>query len=295
MITKIIKKIQKILQIDKILKNQNEIKIALGLQNFANRNNIKKNINDFEFKIFSQYGDDGIINYIISNINLYNKKFIEFGVENYEESNTRFLLEGCSWSGLILDSSIININYIKSQSYYWKYDLKVENKLVTKKNINQILLSSDFTGKIGLLSIDIDGNDYWIWNEIKVIDPSIVIIEYNARLGDRESKTIPYEENFNRNKSNNSNIYYGASLMALYKLGKKRGYSLVATNSNGNNAYFIKNKLIPRDNKFLKPKKPHECYNINTFKELRDNKNSLLFLSHKEEFQILKKKKYVQI
>ena len=74
---------------------------------------------------------------------------------------------------------------------------------------------------IGILSIDIDGNDYWIWNEIEVIKPDIVIIEYNARLGSKLSLTIPYKSNFNRMKNLKTNNY-GASLNALNKLAEKR-------------------------------------------------------------------------
>ena len=271
LLDKIIKKIQSILKIDKILKNQNELKISAGL-NLISCKQKPLGLNDCEFKIFSQYGDDGIINYLTSNIKIYNKTFIEFGVENYEESNTRFLLEGFNWNGLVIDSQKKNIDYI-----------------------NKIIANNKCSGKIGLLSIDIDGNDYWIWKAIKIIDPSIVVIEYNARFGSKESKVIPYEESFDRTKTNMGNIYYGASLTALNKLGKKKGYSLVGTNKNGNNAYFVKRILLPKNNKVIKSQKPSECFHYNTLKESRDKKNDLLFLDNRQEKKILSKGKYIKI
>ena len=229
------------------LKKKNEIILKnLGLLNFKLNREIKlNNIEDYEFQIFSQFGDDGIILFLIDNIKIHNKKFIEFGVENYEEANTRFLLETFNWEGLIIDSEIKYTNDIKKENYYWRNKLNVDQKFITKDNINSIIRENNFEGKIGILSIDIDGNDYWIWEEIDSVDPSIVIIEYNARFGSELSVTIPYDENFNRNR-NKSNLYYGASLNALYKLGLKKNYSLICTNLNGNNAYFIKNDNLQR-------------------------------------------------
>jgi len=296
MLNKILRKIKSLLFIDRLLKNQNELKILLGKTEISNRKrNKNKKLNDFELKVFSQFGDDGIINYLVSNIKIFNKKFIEFGVENYEESNSRFLLEGYAWKGLIIDNSQSNIDHIKSQEYFWKYDLKAINNFITEDNINKIFLNNKFSGKIGLLSIDIDGNDYWIWNSIKVINPSIVVIEYNARFSSKESKVIPYKKNFDRSKSKIGNIYYGASLMALYKLGKKKGYSLVGTNKNGNNAYFVKKKLLHKNNLFIKSKTPSQCFHQHTFKELRDKKNNLLFVNIDKEKKVLNKGKYVKV
>ena len=102
--------------------------------------------------------------------------------------------------GLIIDSEIKYTNDIKKENYYWRNKLNVDQKFITKNNINSIIRENNFEGKIGILSIDIDGNDYWIWEEIEAVDPSIVIIEYNARFGSELSVTIPYDENFNRNE-----------------------------------------------------------------------------------------------
>ena len=126
----------------------------------------KENINEYEFKCFSQWGEDGIIDYLVSNLSIDNKTFIEFGVENYSEANTKFLIMNKNWDGFILDSSTKNIEDIKNSDIYWKYSLTAKANFITKENINSILEESLFKKKVGLLSIDIDGNDYWVWKEI---------------------------------------------------------------------------------------------------------------------------------
>ena len=148
-------------------------------------------IQDTEFKVFSQWGEDGIIQYLINKIPIKNKIFIEFGVDTYVEANTRFLLENDNWSGLVLDGSLKNIEYIKRSDLYWKYDLIAKNIFINKENIDNVLKeyidSNNFSKDIGLLSIDIDGNDYYVWEAIKCISPVIVICEYNWIFGNKKN------------------------------------------------------------------------------------------------------------
>ena len=178
-------KIKKIIGIDK---SYNEIqKLALG-KLLLKRNKLKKieKIEDIEFKIFSQFGDDGIIQFLIDKLEIdYEyQNFIEFGVEDYSEANTKFLLLNNNWSGLILDSSNESIENIKKNNFFWKFELEAIKSFITKENINSIIANSNINKKkIGILSIDIDGNDYWVWKEINVIDPLIVIVEYNSTFG----------------------------------------------------------------------------------------------------------------
>ena len=115
--------------------------------------------------------------------------------------------------------------------------------------------------------------------------PAIVIIEYNARFGDTMSVTIPYDETFKRQSRNN--IYYGASLLALFKLAEEKKYSLVCTNKNGNNAYFVRNDLMPINHSIIQKRTPTECFNDNSFKEYLDNNKNILSLSKEEENKIL--------
>jgi hypothetical protein len=199
------------------------------------------NIRDAEFQVFSQFGDDGIIQYLVDNVDGISETFIEFGVENYLESNTRFLLLNNNWSGLVMDGSKQNIEFISQDPISRMHDLHAVHAFVTRENINALL--EDFTGKgfshqVGILSIDIDGNDFWIWDAITAVDPTIVIIEYNAVFGARPW-VIPYDEKFYR-MAHGSHQYWGASLKAFEMLGTKKGFALVGCNAAGNNAYFVK-------------------------------------------------------
>lgn len=297
MIIKFINRIiKKFFKIDILLKQLNEIKILNGLNILDQKKIDGSNINKHELKIFSQFGEDGIIDFLIKKIETKSKNFIEFGVEDYNESNTKFLLEARNWAGEIYETNKEHINNIKNQDLYWRYNLSVKNVFVTKKNINLLVknfLEKNNINQLGLLSIDIDGVDYWIWKELTVTNPEIVIIEYNARLGYEKSIVVPYEENFQRLKKHHSSIYFGASLNALYKLGIEKGYSLVGTNLNGSNAFFIKKDLIKKSG--LLELKPIECFNINSFNELRSKSGSLLERNVKIEDDIIKKMSFVEV
>ena len=238
-----------------------------------------------EFHVYSQWGEDGIIQHLLRHVRVPNKIFIEFGVENYTESNTRFLLVNDQWSGMVIDGSQTNIDYIKKDSIYWRYNLKAVQAFITKENINDLIRSNGLSGEIGLLSIDIDGNDYWVWEAIDVVVPSIVVIEYNARFGHERAVTIPYRADFRRSPQVGACVYYGSSLAAFSKLGNKRGYALVGCNSAGNNAFFVRRDLKPECLPELAPK---EAFVRNQFRESRGPSGELAFLSAEDEDAILR-------
>ncbi len=201
-------------------------------------------LQDAEFKVFSQWGDDGIIQYLLSMLDIQHQTFIEFGVENYDEANTRFLLINNNWRGLIIDSDQQNIEDLKNGEYYWRYDLTAVASFVDRDTINALFDAHGFRGPIGLLSIDIDGTDYWVWEAITVVEPTIVIVEYNSVFGDRHAITIPYDPAFDRTRAHYSNLFFGASLPALCLLASRKGYSFVGSNSAGNNAYFVRTDTL---------------------------------------------------
>lgn len=240
---------------------------------------------DHEYQVFSQWKEDGIIQFLVRNICIETKIFVEFGVEDYTECNTRFLLINNNWSGLVIDSSQENISQLKKSSYYWNYNLKAVQSFVTKDNINNLLVENGVSGEIGLLSIDIDGNDYWIWEAINVVSPVIVIVEYNHRFGSDLAVTIPYKENFERSKEHHSMIYFGASLKALCILAKLKGYAFIGCNSNGVNAFFIRKDKKPDA---IKELSPEEGYREGQFCELRDQKGVTTKTSPKNEKLLLK-------
>ena len=214
-------------------------KVRLGIGRIEAREIVDKKLTESEFQVFSQFGEDGIIEKIIQTIDPIDTRFVEFGVEDYTESNTRFLLQHRNWKGLIIDGSRRNIRRIRKSELYWKYYLRARQEFVTAENINGILEQEGFTGQIGLLSIDVDGNDYWIWKSIEVIIPSIVVVEYNSLWGSQLQLTTPYSSTFNRTKAHFSNQYFGASAEALTALGRSKGYKLVHGNREGTNLFFV--------------------------------------------------------
>lgn len=205
-----------------------------------------RHIHDVEFSIFSQWGDDGIIQYLIRKLDIEQDTFIEFGVENYTEATTRFLLQNNNWRGLIFDGSTEHMEHVQQQEYYVAHDLTAQPLFVTRENINEAIRAAGFSGEIGLLHIDIDGNDYWIWESIEVVSPVIAIMEYNNYWGTEKAISIPYQADFYRHQAHHSGLYFGASLPAFCHLAEAKGYAFIGCTSNGNNAYFIrKDKLSP--------------------------------------------------
>lgn len=244
-----------------------------------------RSFEDVEFQIFSQFGDDGIIQWLISKLDLTQKNFVEFGVEDYRESNTRFLLMNNNWVGYIIDGSDDNINLIRESEYYWKYELHTRAAFVTRENINTLMSDFGLAGDIGLLHIDIDGNDYWVWKSLEVVSPEILILEYNSVFGAERAVTIPYNADFQRTDSHYSNLYFGASLKALCELSNNKGYAFVGCNSAGNNAYFVrKDKLIPGIRELL----PQEGYVQSRFRESRDEEFNLTYITGDERLDMLR-------
>ena len=159
-----------------------------------------------EFKVFSQWGEDGIIQYLVREVPLGRPIFVEFGVQDFTEANTRFLLVNNNWVGLVLDGDVTHVSTIKRSPLYWRYNLKAECAFVTRENINELIRSNGIEGDIGLLSVDIDGNDYWVWQAIDCILPRILVLEYNALFGAAAAVSVPYDAQFARSSAHYSNL-----------------------------------------------------------------------------------------
>lgn len=237
-----------------------------------------------EFSVFSQWGDDGIIQWLLRHIRFPNQTFIEFGVEDYRESNTRFLMMNNNWNGLVIDGSSRNIARITGSEYFWKYDLQALSAFITAENINELILKSGFDADVGILHIDLDGNDYWVWKAIHVISPIVVIVEYNSVFGADRAITVPYDPMFQRTRAHPSNLYAGASLKALKLLADEKGYSFIGCNSSGNNAYFVRNGYL---NETMARTASGNGFVSSKFRESRRDDGSLECLSgHKRALRI---------
>ena len=243
-----------------------------------------QDLRNYEFKVFSQWGEDGIIQYLTQILEIPNKTFIEFGVEDYSESNTRFLLMKDNWSGFIVDNSKQNIDKIKNSSLTWKYELNPFCAFLTSENINEILLSSNFSEDLGLLSIDVDGLDLHFLDALNSYKPRILIVEYNSLFGSTRKITVPYKEKFFRTNEHYSNLYYGASLAAINFIASKKGYKLVGTNSNGVNAFFVREDIVPNN---WKLRNVEDLFTARKFRESRDSQGKLTHLTQEQSIEII--------
>ena len=242
----------------------------------------KMALENFGYKVYSQNDEDGIINEIFKRIGVTTKEFIEFGVQNGLESNCHFLLHK-GWKGLWIEGSA---EYCKEISFRFRPvikngNLRVVNAFITEKNINTIIKTKAFSTLPDFLSIDIDGNDWYIWNIISVCSPRVVCIEYNGKFPPDVEWVQPY---------NPKHVWYGsdwqgASLKSIEILGEKKGYQLVATNLNGVNAFFVRKDCIK--DSFLKMHTAEELYN-----PLRKN---LMFVvpGHDSEFCLACQNNYI--
>jgi hypothetical protein len=238
---------------------------------------------DTEFRVYSQWGEDGVIQYLINKVPINSNTFVEFGVEDYTESNTRFLLSSYPWAGLVIDGSSDNIRKIRSSTIYALTRLTAVHSFITAENINSLLCANLPDRDVDLLSIDIDGNDYWVWKAIECISPKIVIVEYNSLFGPKHPLTIPYNPGFVRSQAHYSQLYYGSSLTSLVQLGHAKGYSLVYANNAGNNAFFVRHDCCSN----LSPRTISECYRKPQFRESLDRNGLRTFLEFDEAQKLI--------
>jgi len=236
-------------------------------------------LHDVEFRVFSQWGDDGIIQWLIAQLPGLPHRFVEFGVEDYSESNTRFLLVNNNWSGLVMDGSPVNMARLRRRNWFWRHELAAVPAFVTRDNVDRLIGDWLGTEELGLLHIDVDGNDYWLWEAIACTKPPLVIMEYNALFGSERAITVPYAAEFRRHAAHHSGQYFGASLSALMHLAEQKDYALIGSNSAGNNAYFLRRELLndrvvqrTLDETFVRPK----------FRDSRDEAGHLNFYTFEQ-------------
>ncbi len=239
-----------------------------------------KNIQEVDLKIFSQNGEDGIIDYLMSKLKLIpsSTNFIEIGVGDYRESNTRFIYNRFHPKGLIVDCIDNMESKVKPHVNLWKGDLRVCNKQVNSKNINQIIKNNcDF--QVDLFSIDIDSVDYWIIKELKKNISKIFIAEFNPIFGPNLRVTVPNIDGFDRTKYHYSNLCYGMSLRALIELMDEKNYYFIGTNLQKMNAFFI-SKDFKKENFFKNIIiNEYKNYTNSNVRDSRDKNYNLNFLS----------------
>ena len=232
-----------------------------------------------EFQCFSQFGEDGIIQFLVQRVPIERDVFVEFGVADYRESNTRFLLVHDNWRGLIMDSADTMHEFLRSTGLAWQHEIDAKTAFIDRDNINDLIRTAGVVGDIGLLSIDLDGNDYWVLEAIDVVTPRILITEYNSIFGAEAAVTVPYDPRFARGEKHWSWLYWGASLAALTRLASEKSYALVGGNRAGNNAFYVRRDVLGD----IPEVTVEEAYVQSRFRESRSPAGELSYISAHEE------------
>ena len=218
---------------------------------FQYKNLLKDNVEmlrTFEevgLRVFSQGDEDGILLYIFSLIGTTNKKVVEICAGDGIECNSANLIINHGWVGLLFDGSDIHVK--KGKNFYSRckdtliYPPTFVKAWITAENINSLIQAHGFEGEIDLLSIDMDGMDYWVWKVIDCIRPRVMICEYQDIWGYEKAVTVPYSPHFNRFAIHPD--YCGASLGAWKRLGSAKGYRLIGCNRYGYNAFFMRSDV----------------------------------------------------
>ena len=196
-----------------------------------------KKLNHYERQVFSQNGEDGIINEIFRRIGVKSRHFVEFGVGNGLENNTAFLL-GQGWRGSWIegDASLAREIQSKLGGYLKKGGLNFLNSFITAENIESLFKQMDVPVEFDLLSLDIDRNTYHVWKALKAFKPRVVVVEYNAIF----PSSVKWIAKYDAARVWNMTSYWGASLKAYEELGEELGYALVGCDFSGTNAFFVK-------------------------------------------------------
>jgi hypothetical protein len=205
----------------------------LLLTNFnllAFSNPVEVDLSQYEKCVYSQNGEDGVIEKIFKLIGTSSKYYLEFGGhDGITASNSRRLRRQFGWTGLLLDGGYEN----PAINLYKEY--------ITAENINELFAKYNVPGNLDFLSIDIDYNDFYVWKALdKKYQPRLIVVEYNATHLPFEDKVVEYSPMFSGDATN----YYGASILAFYNLGRSKGYSLVYAEKQGVNLFFVRDDLV---------------------------------------------------
>lgn len=198
---------------------------------------------DVGFRCHSQFEEDGILLFIFSLIGTTNKIAVEIGAGDGLECMTANLILNHGWWGYLFDAGERNVEsgqaFFSNSKDTFLYPPKFTHAWIIAENVNDIICRVGIGGEVDLLSLDIDGMDYWVWKAISCIRPRVFVCETHNIIGPDDALTIPYDPNFVAATPD----YGGASLAAMTKLAQEKGYRLIGTHRYGFNAFFILNEI----------------------------------------------------
>jgi hypothetical protein len=207
-------------------------------------------LRDVEFRNHSQNGEDGILLYLFTHAGHGTRRAIEISAGDGIQCNTANLFIHHDWDVLMLDGNKHLLEngkkFYRNHSESFRLGPTLKHAWITAENVNEVLAENGYDRDIDLLSLDIDGVDYWILKAIE-IRPRILVVEYNNRIPSDLSLTVPYRSDFSASGGAfNGDGFFGASLAAFNKLLSGRGYRLVGANRHNTNAFFLRTDVFPQ-------------------------------------------------
>lgn len=242
-------------------------------------------INSYEYSLLSQNGEDGILRHLFAEAGFRSRRLVEFGFGAVQCNALRLVLhEG--FGGLLMDGSAENVDFFnRAAARRGLSGIVAVQKFLDRENLESAILEHGIEGDIDLLSLDVDGNDYWFWESLNRVSARLACIEYNAGMGPEVSWTVPYDPAFERYAKHPSGFFHGASLRALASLGQRKGYRLVGCDSTGTNAFFLREDV---EAPAVPTRTVEEAY--------RPHKNWLgRGFSEAEQFEIMQQMPYVEV
>jgi len=242
-----------------------QIQLQLGFRRLVEDGRLLPRFDDIGFKCYSQTDEDGILLFLFSVLGVSKKLCAEICAGDGIECNTANLILHHGWHGLLLDGDKALVErgqrFYSRSPYTYVFPPRFVCSWVTRQGVNELLRANGFAGEIDLLSLDLDGVDYWIWDAIEAVTPRVVVLEYQDILGPDRNWTVPYSDDFSSAGYPNTDgmpNFAGASLGAFVKLGQRKGYRLVGVNRYGYNAFFVKNGV---GDQLLSEIDPRDCFN----------------------------------
>lgn len=204
---------------------------------------IKPSFQDVGFRRYSQFEEDGILLFIFSLIGEESRKVVEICCGDGQQSMAANLIVNHGWQGLLFEG---NPALVKAAQSFYKKQLDclfnqpiIKQAWITAESINSLIAEGGYSGEVDLLSLDIDGNDYWVWRAIDKISPRVCLFETHNIIPSNLALTIPYDPNFRKDTTD----FHSASLLAITKLSKEKGYRLIGAHRHGFNAFFMRNDV----------------------------------------------------
>jgi hypothetical protein len=242
-----------------------------------------KCLSDAEFKVFSQWGEDGILNYIFEVLGLTKPRIMEVGASNFIECNSRFAAEHRNARVYAVDLNPELISTVQAMDLSWKNHIFPVMGKITPENIqSHERQANELMFGIDLVSFDIDGNDYWCLEKMLLKNVSVVVVEVNPLFGDKINVTVPRNDSFDRNKAHFSNLFFGMSYKASLTLLGKKGFTCIGSNLAGNNIFFVRKEFVDRFEQILNDDLPTVWVNSWNVRESRDKEFSLNYLSNSD-------------